>query len=1720
MIINLQHSRKRVAWLVGLGCLLAASLATANGSDSMMAKARAQGQLPVIVKMRMAPADALAIIQPRARALSRFKKLLPPGIPAPSSVISRYQEQLLSKLPQQASKRVSRFKSIPFLGLSVTPAELASLQNDPDVEFIEEDRLLRASLDISIPLIGADQVWNEPFTGSGAAVAIIDSGVDSSHPFLTGRVVSEACYSTTYAPLNATSLCPTDTLGNLIHAGAGTAQPCNISGCDHGTHVAGIAAGNGSSSGVAKDASIIAIQVFSRFDDANFCGSSAPCIAAFTSDIISALERVRDLQGSFDIAAANMSLGGGTVSSISSCDSNNASTKSIIDQLRALGIATVIAAGNNGNSAAMSSPGCISTAITVGASSDSDGIASFSNSGSWLDFMAPGVSIISSVPGGGFTNKSGTSMATPHVTGAWALMKSKRDAVFGSSHTAQTVNQIAAALTNEGTIIHDARNGMDFPRIQLNAASDTFVAGQAPPANLIIDDLDGSVVTGSFPTTITDAKSYGGTAVATLNTGSNTFRFSTTPPNTGYYRVYGWWPALASSTDQAEFSITHTGGQATFPINQRITGNQWVDLGSYQFDSAQTATVDISNPNGGIAVADAVRLEYLPVQPLTFSNWQPQTTLSLPSGEVGSVYSSSIDVVSGVAPLQWSIIDGDLPPGLSLNSNTGEVSGTPQAVTTSIFSVRVTDATGSLVEDSFSLTISGTPTSTITQTTLNAILGIAGHAEIRIDDFLPNPGVNNQTIGTVPTDAFTNAGIGLISDGDYADLTSAQVTSDLVRAGNSISWTFVDASNPSIKATIQSLGFQYGSVDETVTVTFLDVNGNLLDSAVLPTVTGTASIGFSSATSDIHKVVITQTANDLWVLGSFTLDPGLTDIAFDNLQISGSLTTTLNATPTSPQIEGTAITFTAQASGGSGNYEYEFWLNGPATGNSWAVQQAYSASKTWLWDSNGDVGANLIRVRSREIGSSNAFDGSASVNYAIDGSTPGISIVSFDSVAAAALATGFKIDDALPNSVPVNGQTIGTIASTAFTNIGIGLVSDGDYGDFTSSQVTSDIVSFGTPVTWTFVDPANPALPATVSQIAFRYGSVDDTVTATFLDINGAVIDTAILPPVVATASIGFSASASIIHSVRFTQNGSDIWVLGSFTENPALTDISFTDLQTIATLSTTLNSDIPSPQNEGSTITFTAQASGGSGSYEYEFWLNGPATGNTWVIQQAYSANNTWLWDSTGNVGSNAIRVRSREIGSSNSFDGSANLNYSINSTAPGIAVVSFDSVATAPLATQLKIDDALPNSAPVNGQTIGTIPGAAFTNIGIGLVSDGDYGDYTSAQVTSDIVSFGNPITWTFVDSANPALPATVSQLAFRYGSVDDTVTVTFLDINGVVIDTAILPPVVATASIGFSASTSIIHSVQFTQNGGDIWVLGSFTEDPQLTDISFTDHQVAGSLTTTLNSDIPSPQNEGTAITYTAQASGGSGNYEYEFWLNGPTTGNTWVIQQAYSASNAWLWDSSGDVGDNAIRVWSREVGSSNSFDGTATNSYTINSTSPNITVVSFDSVASDPQAVQIVIDNPLPNSNAVNGQIIGTVPSGAFTNIGIGLISDGDYGDFTSAQVTSDIETAGTPITWTFVDPGNPATPATVSQLAFRYGSVDETVTVTFFDINGNAIDSTTLPPVVATQSIGFSVPTSIIHSVQFTQSGRDIWLIGSFTENTAVTDISFVGYTIP
>lgn len=407
------------------------------------------------------------------------------------TAIVQAQTSLLNRLSSYNLTLVHRFSYIPYIVVNVEdePA-LQTLMADQEVSTIHEDTLLTLSLSESAPLIGAPTAWDYGYTGAGWSIAIIDSGVESSHPFLAGKVVEEACYSTAsytgFPDGTFTTLCPN---GRDEQTGSGAGQPCSLSSCDHGTHVAGIAAGKSSNmSGIAKDATIIAIQVQTQLNDASLCRqlgyTSTPCSTILNSDIVRALERVYELRTKHAIASVNLSLGGKTYSSQTLCDWESAAQKSAIDNLRSVGIVTIAASGNGGETSGLSSPGCISTVISVGSTGDGsqgstvDKVSSFSNAATFLDLLAPGEWIFSSVTNGGYDWKKGTSMAAPHVAGAWAVMKSKAPDA--------SIDDMFNGLRTTGKAITDYRDSrITVPRIQLDAALDTLPENLKAPTNLI-----------------------------------------------------------------------------------------------------------------------------------------------------------------------------------------------------------------------------------------------------------------------------------------------------------------------------------------------------------------------------------------------------------------------------------------------------------------------------------------------------------------------------------------------------------------------------------------------------------------------------------------------------------------------------------------------------------------------------------------------------------------------------------------------------------------------------------------------------------------------------------------------------------------------------------------------------------------------------------------------------------------------------------------------------------------------------------------------------------------------------------------------------------------------------------------------------------------------------------------------------------------------------------
>jgi subtilisin family serine protease len=382
------------------------------------------------------------------------------GGKAKPSAIKAAQEKLQQGLSGTGFRVKRLFRHIPFATLEVDPGSLRRLVELDVVAGVSEEAEYYSQLEQTTHLVNAPWSFRQAFSGKGAAVAIIDSGV-VPHSFFGDRLVEEFCFSSPGS--DAESLCR-DGESEDSGPGAACASP---DFCDHGTHVTGIAAGEG---GIARRANIIALNVSVK--KTHFL--AGPYKSYLNGDVVAALEKVLELADTHNIAAVNMSIGRGPFTQ-GPCDQyseNEQAILAVVNLLKLAGVAAIAASGNDGDVDKLDSPACISTVISVGATDDNRAVASLSNSSQGLDLLAPGVDVRSSVPGGfeacgqtptgGFASCTGTSMAAPHVTGAWAVLKAK--------NALARVDDIAAALRQSGLEITDERQGRETPMIQIEEA--------------------------------------------------------------------------------------------------------------------------------------------------------------------------------------------------------------------------------------------------------------------------------------------------------------------------------------------------------------------------------------------------------------------------------------------------------------------------------------------------------------------------------------------------------------------------------------------------------------------------------------------------------------------------------------------------------------------------------------------------------------------------------------------------------------------------------------------------------------------------------------------------------------------------------------------------------------------------------------------------------------------------------------------------------------------------------------------------------------------------------------------------------------------------------------------------------------------------------------------------------------------------------------------------
>ena len=310
--------------------------------------------------------------------------------------------------------KVDRVLNQAFKGLigDFSVAQLNELKKNPKFLYAEKDGPVHTTTFSTIPVLdnsvkswGLDRInqrnlpldssYSYQYNGQGVKAYVIDTGINASHSEFVGRVLP----------------------GNTQIVDANGTNDCN----GHGTHVAGTI--GGSTFGVARAVSLIPVRVL------DCLGSGT------TSGVIAGIDWVIANHASNEPAVANLSLGGGKSLAL-----NDAIARLVADN-----VVVAVAAGNSNADACSSSPSSAPSAITVGASERADNRASYSNFGTCLDIFAPGSAIVSSwIGSANATNTiSGTSMASPHVAGAAALLLEKNP----SFTPAQIQDQMTAGAT-------------------------------------------------------------------------------------------------------------------------------------------------------------------------------------------------------------------------------------------------------------------------------------------------------------------------------------------------------------------------------------------------------------------------------------------------------------------------------------------------------------------------------------------------------------------------------------------------------------------------------------------------------------------------------------------------------------------------------------------------------------------------------------------------------------------------------------------------------------------------------------------------------------------------------------------------------------------------------------------------------------------------------------------------------------------------------------------------------------------------------------------------------------------------------------------------------------------------------------------------------------------------------------------------------------------------
>lgn len=344
--------------------------------------------------------------------------------------------------------------------VKVTEQEIEEIKRDKSVR-IREPFKVKVFLDDAISIQNVTNSWQLTtnqinLTGQAQSVCVLDTGADLQHPDLQEKIVAQHCFC-------ASSDCCHNELSEDTNA---------TDDNGHGTHVAGIIAAQGNLLGIANQANLVIVKVLDFEGNGN------------EIDLINAINWCTENSEEYNISAISLSLGADCdlapwLCSQNTCEDLSSFLQEEIDSAIAKNISVVIATGNQYNYTHISWPSCHLGVTRVGSSDKTDlNISSFTNRNSLLKLLAVGDSVNSTMPGynvylnteysypQNYSEMSGTSMATPMVSGAIAILKQ----YLSLSSQTKNPSQIETVLNDTGKRIDDSSSGLSYSRIDVYSA--------------------------------------------------------------------------------------------------------------------------------------------------------------------------------------------------------------------------------------------------------------------------------------------------------------------------------------------------------------------------------------------------------------------------------------------------------------------------------------------------------------------------------------------------------------------------------------------------------------------------------------------------------------------------------------------------------------------------------------------------------------------------------------------------------------------------------------------------------------------------------------------------------------------------------------------------------------------------------------------------------------------------------------------------------------------------------------------------------------------------------------------------------------------------------------------------------------------------------------------------------------------------------------------------